>query len=76
MSTIGQRNPASFRRARDPDIVSRLIFVTTLPAFLVVATARRALPRRWRPTSPGAPKSILAEAVASARTCMVFASMG
>jgi hypothetical protein len=76
MSTIGQRNSASFRRARDPDLVSRLIFVTTFPAFLVVASARRALPRRWRPASPGAQKSILAEAAASARTCMVFASMG
>jgi hypothetical protein len=76
MITISDHRFAGVRRNRAPDLVSRVVYATSFPIFLAVALGKRLLPRGLRPVTPGEPKSVLAEAGAAARTCMVFASMG
>ena len=67
-------DPRAHRRA--DELVVRLVYATTLPAFLLGALAARLTPAPLRRRAGRTGLSVLAEARASARNCGSLALMG
>jgi hypothetical protein len=70
--------PKPDSRRRADEVQFRLVYLFTLPVFVLAAFVARLRPARWksRNAEAGSRSSIFGEARAAARTCGSFALMG